>query len=153
PLPHPDEITAAAFHPHGHIVATGSFGKVRLYHVADGKPISLPRAHVLTYSEHLAFSPDGKVLACGSTNRAELTFWDVTTWKPFADACPLADQYIDWMAFRPDGSLVTVGDGTVHLRKTPAAMEGDVRKTVLGTRVLTGQQVDRFGEVDRLDPE
>jgi hypothetical protein len=83
-----------------------------------------------------------------------LTFWDVTTWKPFANAYPLADHDVNWMAFRPDGAgLVTVGDGAVSLWKTPAAMPGDVRKIVLGVRVLTGQQVDEFGEIGRPGPE
>jgi WD40 repeat protein len=64
----------------------------------------------------LAFSPDGKVLACGGGG---LTLWGVATGKPLH---PSGDKRLAWaasLAFSPDGKhIVTAASRGVHLWDT-----------------------------------
>ena len=74
PDPFPGRVLALAFHPRGHLLATGSgipsrLGQVRFWRVRDGYAEgTIEKAHVDTVTG-VAFSPDGARIASSSTDR------------------------------------------------------------------------------------
>ncbi|MFP6878400.1 MAG: c-type cytochrome domain-containing protein [Roseibacillus sp.] len=74
PEPFPDRVLALAFHPRGHVLATGCgvpsrSGQLRFWRVQDGSAeTAIVKAHLDTITG-LAFSPDGHRIASASTDR------------------------------------------------------------------------------------
>jgi WD40 repeat protein len=120
---HTDTVSAVAFSPDGHTLATGSYDRtVRLWNVADpthlaslGPPLS---GHTDSVSA-VAFSPDGHTLATGSGNQT-VQLWNVTNLaQPTPLTPPLAGHTnsVTAVAFSPDGHTLVSGsaDQTVRI--------------------------------------
>jgi WD40 repeat protein len=77
---------------------------------------------------HVAFSPDGKVLA-GVGYNSTIRLWDSATGKHLQDLNGHT-QYVNWIAFSPEGkTLVSAGqDGTIRLWNVNSGKELAVMK-------------------------
>lgn len=92
--------------------------------LASGEAIwdleSLQEIHALErgshFPGHVAFSPDGSVLALGLFEQ-QITLWDVTSGQPVYTFDRQEENRTKRMDFSPDGALLAVGviDGTVRL--------------------------------------
>ena len=136
--------------------------KVLVWDVNSGRQIATLET---TYPTHLAFSPDGKWLATGGTERysatedAQVILWDTATWKP-SHTLAARWGYTFGLLFSPDnGSLISVGTGRkgktdlievwdvstgAEVRSFPATSYG-VRGWVLtpdGQHVITAEYYD-----------
>jgi WD40 repeat protein len=107
-------LNSVVFGPNGKTLAFGGADKVvRLINLEGESPQQQtwnqppPECNV----ESLAYSPDGKVLACGKGNGAIL-LWDMSTGTELR---PLArpDGAVSQIAFSPDGALLASAGGSV----------------------------------------
>src|SRR5262249_13118696 len=110
---HTNTVTSVAYSPDSKTLASGSKdGTLRLWNVQEAKESATLkgnlRAKFKDYSEvkSVAFSHDGRVLACGGGGEVEL--WDVAARKqePF-DMWPRAKVYS--VAFSPNGTILISG--------------------------------------------
>jgi WD40 repeat protein len=129
---HKDAIYALAFSPDGRALATAGYDRViHLWEVPDspgGKRDERERGPRLTLKDHsdavygLAFSPDGKLLASASADRA-LKVWDAATGKRLYT---LADA-TDWLyavAWSPDKKHLAAAGVDKSIRVWEADAEG-----------------------------
>lgn len=111
-----DDILALAISPTGaHWAAVSRRGEVRVWE-GEGRTLRhLWQAHTTMLWQHLAFSPDGATLVCGSQSSGGARAWDVRSgalrWSRQLAAS------ITSLAFSPDGgTLASVGiDAAVRL--------------------------------------
>jgi WD40 repeat protein len=99
-----------AFSPDSQFLATGDYGKVRVWKVPSGESFSVfEEAGAL-----FAFSPDGRFLATGSAD--EFTMWNTETGKKL-QTITAHTKGLTCIAFNPDGTcLVTTSmDNTAKL--------------------------------------
>lgn len=107
-------IISLAFHPQGHLFATGTVtGEVHLWSIPDGKQIVSFRAHS-GWLLSLAFSPDGNSIATCSDDKT-VKIWDVST----KECLRTFHEHSDWVwsvAFSTDGqTLASAGaDRTIR---------------------------------------
>lgn len=109
----------------------------RVWDFETGRLVSMPDGPGNRYVDKVALSPDGKLLALGSS---ELTFWDVAGGKQRGAAIELPGTIgnTQSLAFSPDGGLLAVG-----------TLEGDI--FLVDTRTL--KQVGRMSIASRLKTE
>lgn len=101
---HPSRI---AFTLDGRLVAAEEATFVGVWDGRTGKPVArLKRDAELTHS--MAFSPDGKRLAVGSSDET-IRVWEVGTGAEIA-ALKVSDRWIVNLAFSPDGGTVAAQD-------------------------------------------
>lgn len=70
-------LSVAAFSPNGEILAGGGSGELRLWQIADNKPLFDFKGHA-DWIESVTFSPDSCVLFTGSSDTT-VKLWDVNT--------------------------------------------------------------------------
>jgi WD40 repeat protein len=86
---------------------------VTIWRVADGQLLATMEGGV-TPLNSLAFSPDGDVLAGGSSNA--IRFWRASTGELLHEVAGHT-QFLETLAFAPDGRLLASGSsgGTIRL--------------------------------------
>jgi len=92
---------------------------------------SMQEIHVLErgsrFPGHVAFSPDGSLLALGLFER-QIALWDVTSGQPIFTFDKQQENRTKRMEFSPDGALLAVGviDGTVRLLDVASGKNVDI---------------------------
>jgi WD40 repeat protein len=154
PLKRLDNVGAVAFSPNGKSVLTGSDDyTARLWEVAAGRPLGPPLRHQAIV-RGLAFSPDGQVLLTGSGDGTG-RLWAAATGQPLGP--PLRHQagVVSSVAFSPDGKTVVTGgdDKTARLWSVPGPVSGAPERITVWAQVLTGLELDKYGEITVLDAD
>ena len=124
---HASSVHSVAFSPDGKLLASGSCvktvlkdscnqGEIRIWDVATRQPIGLPLAAHRNWVNSVAFSPDGKTLASGSSDNTVI-LWNVATRQPFGPALTGHKDAVWTVAFSSDGRLLASGgkEGTIIL--------------------------------------
>ncbi|WP_221469794.1 nSTAND1 domain-containing NTPase [Allocatelliglobosispora scoriae] len=115
---HSGAVTAVAFSPDGHSVATGSAdGTVRLWN-----PATPGRSAAVTHGggvNAVAFNGTGGILATGGVD-GSVRLWDTATHQPLGRLT--GDAAVNAVAFSPDGATLATAndDGTTGLWDTAA---------------------------------
>jgi WD40 repeat protein len=160
PFVHGQTVLGVAFSPDGTKIVTGcADSAVQLWDVESGK-LLWRRSHRTGIIRAVAYSPDGREVVSGSIdlNRgaAEAQVWDAVTGKRLGP--PLRHgggslSSVTAVAFDPRGRMIATGsaDRSVRLWKRATPLEGDCERIVLWTQVITGKELDAFGEVQNLD--
>lgn len=107
-----ESIASMALSPNGNVLAVGGFsGQIRLWRVADGKPLMTFRGHDgITWA--LAISPDSTMLASGGYDRS-VKLWEIREEgsKRCLKVLQGHDKWVRSVAFSRDGTLLaTSGD-------------------------------------------
>jgi WD40 repeat protein len=134
-------VTSVAFSPDGKLLAAGLERQtVRLWDIDTGKPFDPPLTRPTSRLQHaadlketlpwlwpadpphdnfvtaVAFSPNGKLLAAGSSDGTVLV-WDVARREPSGELLDTRAKYVTGVAFSPDGNFLVAGsiDGAICL--------------------------------------
>ncbi|HXM36471.1 MAG TPA: WD40 repeat domain-containing protein, partial [Pyrinomonadaceae bacterium] len=138
---HSNPVLAVAFSPDGSILATGSAdATVKLWDIASRQILTTVMGCPLPIAQGaqtpsgrgedsvcsvraLAFSPDGKTLAIGTTDKA-VKLWDVVSRQQLAPFTGHSDS-VTAVTFSPDGKILASGslDRTVKLWDTASRRE------------------------------
>jgi WD40 repeat protein len=97
-------ITAVVFSPDGKLLATGCYGHVTLWDLANVRPVKV-LTNVLGAVSDLRFSPDGTLLAVAGgqpSARGDLRLFEVNGWK-LKTVLRGHEDTVSSVAFRPDG--------------------------------------------------
>ncbi len=153
PLQHTSTVSAVGVDTEGRRAATGAWGVGQIWDLQTGKPVGPPLQAQGDRFNHLAFSPDGRLLA-SLTLKGFARFWDAATGRPVG---PVLNQpgVGNALVFHPDGSTVLTGSSDARVRRwrVPRPMPEEAGLLQLRTEVLTGMELDAEGVVRVLPPE
>jgi WD40 repeat protein len=117
--------------PDGRIMA-GAYedGSVRLWDVATLQPLATLKGFLLSVNS-VAFSPDGRRLAVGSSGAEAIKLWDVETWQEVLTLSGEGSGFVG-LKFSPDGRFLLAinGAGLAHLWSAPTWDEIDAAEAV-----------------------
>jgi WD40 repeat protein len=122
----------------------------RLWQVAGGKAAGPPLPHQALIAA-LAFSPDGKVLLTGSSDRTA-RLWDVSTGLPLGPR-RWHDRSVSRVAFHPKGRTFLTGsaDHTARLWTMPTPLPGDAERAARWIEATAGVELDEHAALRWLD--
>jgi WD40 repeat protein len=106
-------VYGLAFDQTGERLAVGDFdGKLTVFRLRDRTPVFDLRLDAGVLS--VAFSPDGEVLAAGTT-KGETRLFDASSGDALGGPLPEQRDWVNSVAFGPDGSLLAAGseDGSI----------------------------------------
>jgi WD40 repeat protein len=129
---HDEAVYSVAFSPDGKTLATASHdisgrgGTVRLWDTASHNPLGESLRGFETLREYenqvtsVAFSPDGKTLATGSSGDKTVRLWHTASRKPLGEPLQGHGNSVTKVTFSPDGKTLASGswDKTVRLWDT-----------------------------------
>jgi WD40 repeat protein/tetratricopeptide (TPR) repeat protein/tRNA A-37 threonylcarbamoyl transferase component Bud32 len=158
PVPIPAKFLAGmvAYSPDGKSLLIAGPGKLtQLWDVATSKPRGSPLQHEGTVA-YLAFHPDGRTFLAGINDLGARQYGvrprDTITGKPIGPFLGLGSD-IRGVSFSADGRTLLTGDmtGTVHRWEAPVPVPGSAEQVALWVQVLTGMELDAYGEARVLD--
>jgi tetratricopeptide (TPR) repeat protein len=154
PLHQLGTVDALAFSPVGKTFLTGSADNTaQLWETATGKAIGEALQHRNKVTS-VAFSPDGRRVLTGSEDRTA-RLWDTATGRVIGKPLQHSDAVLA-VAFSPDGCCVLTGssDATAWLWGIPDPTEGELKRIIPWTEVITGMALDpNTGVIRSLDPQ
>ena len=127
-------MTHLAFSPSGDLIATAGATSLRLLDAATGTELRPPENMDGMQVGALAFSPDGRTLAIGGSNRTGQTqtgtvrLWETATARLRVEFSGHR-SYVGALAFSPDGRVLASGsnDTTILLWDLTGKLNADVR--------------------------
>jgi WD40 repeat protein len=114
---HETAVWNVAFSPDGSTLASSSLDAIMLWDASDGRPIrNRLTGSAYPFATHVAFSPDGRILAIGTMGGA-IHLWDMVLDNATGLALEGHTNQITSVAFSPDGTRLASGsdDKTVRL--------------------------------------
>ena len=120
-LEHGSRVRSVAFSPDGAILASRSYGSVKLWDVATRRTTLILSQRGISAAS-VAFSPDGTLLAIGRSD-SRVTLRDIPNKRNIAEFVlqPIDEDYVNSVAFSPDGTLLAAAknnffdDGIVNV--------------------------------------
>lgn len=133
---HCDEVLCVAFSPDGKILASGGAKNdktIKVWYLAENKFLTLKsHSQELGGIHSIAFHPDGKQIASGSTDKT-IKIWQLSSGQELRTLTGHSDDVFS-VTFSPDGKQIA---------------SGSKDKTVKLWQVDTGQEIRTFTEIEQ----
>jgi WD40 repeat protein/serine/threonine protein kinase/tetratricopeptide (TPR) repeat protein len=144
PIPHPGAVGRMRFSPDGKsILVSGEDGTARLWDLAT----RTRRLPPLSHDDHggwmsgLAFSPDGKIIATGSSSDKTARLWHAATGQPIGP--PLRHEAgVGAVTFSADGRGLFTVSGRFRRYHLPPDLPDDLDRVAVWVEVITGLTLD-----------
>ncbi len=126
---HSDEVNSVAFNPDGSLLASGSWGSIKLWQSFDGTLVKSLNRQSLGSINSIKFNTDGSFLGSGGWDN-NVSLWNVSDGTLLRTQTGHSDE-VNSVAFSPDGTLLASAsdDNSVKLWRV---YDGTLLQTLRG---------------------
>lgn len=159
--PGPGGVRTLSYSPNGRYVAAArQDNTLWIYDVETREPVTAPLKQPLQL-QSFDFSPDSRWVVMGygedrwdNTGGASVRLWDIAGGAPIGPELPDV-RVMNMVAFSPNATLVGSANrtGNAKLWRVPQPVAGDVEAVTRWVGALTTLELDKFGNVQFLDPQ